>query len=160
MSLDVASRRARFLVTLPDACFDQSLGLLGNFNGDATDDLKTSTNEVLSVNATAEKIYEDFVLSWCVTSFSSSLFPSDWWHPCDTLWRPLFIDQLNLDACPDACGNSGFCCLDSSEAGAEFAIATENTVQVTLAAQRVTLPFNQTPPRLILPEEASSEGST
>ena len=142
-------------VTLPDSCFNQSFGLLGNNNGVATDDLNASNNQVLSVNASGKTIYEDFVLSWCVTDFSSSLFPPRLWHPCNTSWVPLFVDELDLAACPDACGNSGLCCLDSSEVGEDFAVNNDKKVRVTLAAQEVTAwSFSAIPPQLFLPEQA------
>lgn len=141
-------------VTLPDSCFNQSFGLLGNNNGVATDDLNASNNQVLSVNASGKTIYEDFVLSWCVTDFSSSLFPPRLWHPCNTSWVPLFVDELDLAACPDACGNSGLCCLDSSEVGEDFAVNNDKKVRVTLAAQEVTAwSFSAIPPQLFLPEQ-------
>eukprot|EP00438_Fugacium_kawagutii_P033652 Skav204049 [mRNA] locus=scaffold3:245488:250433:- [translate_table: standard] len=129
--------RAVFLqVTLADRCFEKAEGLLGNMNGDATDDLKPKSNGsdgmlIVSLNSSAEDIYERF-------------------------WLPAFIADLNVDTCPAGC--NAFCCLDFIEAGAEVASAAVAGFQQIEDERQGAVSILANPPLLILPRLVNFSG--
>jgi len=62
-------------LTPADNCFNLTEGLMGNNNGDPNDDLQPFNASMLPPNSSAERIYEEHVLSWCITELQKSLFP-------------------------------------------------------------------------------------
>ena len=96
-------------ISLASQCFNRTDGLLGNNNGNPADDLRPfNKSEVVPSTSNAEVIYEEFVLSWCRDSLQDSLFPPDQFRPCDRTFIPLFIADLDIDACPVACTGDVF----------------------------------------------------
>ncbi|NES17956.1 MAG: hypothetical protein F6K41_03295 [Symploca sp. SIO3E6] len=51
-------------VVMPETQRGQVKGLLGNFNGDSSDDIQTRTGEVLPKNPNYEQLYKEFGNSW------------------------------------------------------------------------------------------------
>eukprot|EP00435_Cladocopium_sp_Y103_P065968 s250_g28.t1 len=140
-------------IRLADSCFNRTDGLLGNNNGNSSDDLQPfNENEVLPLTSPAEVIYEEFVLSWCKDNVQDSLFPPDLFRPCDRAFIPLFVADLDIDACPAICNGDGLCCLDSSEGGEELAITALADAQAALQAQGLAQSYAvPLPPILRLP---------
>ncbi|MGB3508184.1 MAG: VWD domain-containing protein [Microcoleaceae cyanobacterium] len=62
-----------FEMTMPKSRQNQVSGLLGNFNGDSSDDIKTRSGEVLPSNPNYEQLYKVFGNSWRVSQ-KESLF--------------------------------------------------------------------------------------
>ncbi|XP_035682840.1 mucin-like protein [Branchiostoma floridae] len=103
-------------------------GLLGKFDGDQSNDFETSNGTMVSVNATERELYEDFGLTWQLTSEDGprhSLFPS---HTPDSFktrssFYPHFTDEITFSD-PDleaqaraTCGNNTDCLFDVSQTG-------------------------------------------
>ncbi|XP_078600781.1 mucin-like protein [Branchiostoma floridae x Branchiostoma japonicum] len=103
-------------------------GLLGKFDGDKSNDFETSNGTIVSVNATERELYEDFGLTWQLTSEDGprqSLFPS---HTRDSFktrssFYPHFTDEITFSD-PDleaqaraTCGNNTDCLFDVSQTG-------------------------------------------
>ena len=53
-----ADNTLSFTLWVPESFQGLTTGLLGNFNGDSSDDLSSSNMTVLAANATDEQIYE------------------------------------------------------------------------------------------------------
>ncbi|CAH1269006.1 MUC4 [Branchiostoma lanceolatum] len=103
-------------------------GLLGKFDGDQSNDFETSNGTVLSVNSTERELYEDFGLTWQLTSEDGprkSLFPSNTRDSFMTRssFYPHFTDEITFSD-PDleaqaraTCGNNTDCLFDVSQTG-------------------------------------------
>lgn len=72
-------------------------GLLGNFNGDPSDDLEMRNGSVLSPNATEREVFE-FGETWQILSTEQRLFPNSHagWRTrfCDADFRPTFVTDF------------------------------------------------------------------
>lgn len=65
MTAKYASRSLGFIHTVPNAYRSKTMGLLGNFNGDPSDDLTAQDGRVLSPTASNMEIHYQFGLT-CV----------------------------------------------------------------------------------------------
>lgn len=65
MTVMLASRSLAFIHTVPNAYRSKTTGLLGNFNGDPSDDLTAQGGLVLSPTASIMEIHYQFGLT-CV----------------------------------------------------------------------------------------------
>jgi hypothetical protein len=82
---------------LSDAYRGNIMGLLGNFNGDASDDYVTRSGNRLSINSTEEELFYNFGFTWRVTE-NETLF----YYPngtslsnyCNTSFVPVFTDEF------------------------------------------------------------------
>eukprot|EP00438_Fugacium_kawagutii_P017152 Skav211195 [mRNA] locus=scaffold2111:41561:44854:- [translate_table: standard] len=131
-----------------DRCFNRMEGLMGNYNGNSSDDLRPfNSGQSIASSLSPERIYENFVLSWCRDDFRDSLFPAELFRPCERSSWPLFAADLDLDVCPASCQGDSFCCLDFSEGGEELAL---ESVDLQAVARSFLDPD---PPTLSLPTE-------
>jgi hypothetical protein len=73
MTVGLGVRMLTIIQTVPGVAWGKTLGLLGVYNGDPTDDLMTPSGTVLPPDSTAQTIYYGFGLKWQITS-NSSLF--------------------------------------------------------------------------------------
>eukprot|EP00435_Cladocopium_sp_Y103_P049642 s1428_g15.t1 len=141
-------------ITLASQCFNRTDGLLGNNNGNPADDLRPfNKSEIIPSTSQAEVIYEKFVLSWCRDSLQDSLFPPDQFRACDRTFIPVFIADLDIDACPVVCNGDVFCCLDHSEGGEDLAVVSSGDNQAAVQAQGLAQSVQQPPPSLSLPTQ-------
>lgn len=144
-------------LTPADNCFNLTEGLMGNNNGDPNDDLQPFNASMLPPNSSAERIYEEHVLSWCITELQKSLFPSDAFEPCVKSFWPMFASDLDADACPSACNDDVGCCLDWVAAGEAIAVTSLAEVQSIAEAQSDAVSFTALdPPSLSFPTEVWS----
>ena len=135
-------------------CFNITEGLLGNNNGDSSDDLQTATGQLIPTLAEPVEVSQKHVLSWCISSARNSLFALEDFQPCDHSFRPVFTSDLNMEACPATCAGKASCCLDWSESGEEFARTSLEDQQGIEEAQLLAVPFNATdPPMILLPSQ-------
>ncbi|XP_060071369.1 protein mesh-like [Ylistrum balloti] len=105
-------------------------GLLGNYNGDAEDDLTAEDGHVLSPNSTAREIHQGFGLTWRVRR-ETSLFTYPIGKTYTTFQNDAFVPvfpEPSQNFTPEArttCGDDEFCLYDYHTTGrADIAGAT------------------------------------
>ena len=148
---EVEATFARALITLTTApaeeCRGSARGLCGNFNGDATDDLKpTATAAAVSINATSAVIYDSFVATQLVTDSARSLFPASMGVVTNTTYRPAFITADVLAGCPAACNGDRACCFDSAVGGSNFTEAFNTSQEVITRGNSQTVGLTENLP--------------
>ncbi|CAK9292477.1 unnamed protein product [Gordionus sp. m RMFG-2023] len=62
-----------FKTLIPKKYKNRTLGLLGKWNNDISDDLTSRNGILIKVNSPPEVIYRDFGLSWAITNSSDSV---------------------------------------------------------------------------------------
>lgn len=62
MTTSLTYRSLSFIHTVPNSYWNKTSGLLGNFNGDPSDDLTTPTGQVISTTSTTQDIHYQFGL--------------------------------------------------------------------------------------------------
>jgi hypothetical protein len=119
MTTSLAYRGLSFVHTVPNNYRSRTSGLLGNFNGDMTDDLTTPSGDVIPITSTTQEIHYQFGLKWKVSA-AESLFT----YPpnkstvdyTDATFVPAFEPPCNTDADKRAglnlCGTNKFCYFD------------------------------------------------
>lgn len=63
MTTMLAYRALSFVHIVPNKYWNRTSGLLGNFNGDMTDDLTTPSGEVIPITSTTQDIHYQFGLT-------------------------------------------------------------------------------------------------
>ncbi|KAK6180960.1 hypothetical protein SNE40_008919 [Patella caerulea] len=76
LSVKVGTKLLEFSITVPDDYRTETAGLMGNFNGDDSDDFALPNGTVLPSNLTERQIYHDFGQKWLITP-SESVFQYD-----------------------------------------------------------------------------------
>jgi len=155
-----------------DDCVGQTVGLVGNGNGNATDDLwPKGASEPLRPESACRDIYHDFVLSWCITELNESLLGLD--SLCDADFKPVCGDELDSEVrenCIAACNGREDCCFDQliSEGDAtmlaasleSFEVMSEELATSYIPGGPVPPRFAETPTRIWVPPwEVGAESS-
>ena len=112
-----------FLLQLDDSFRGSMRGLLGNFNGDTSDDLMSPNGVVISIYSNLSQIHYQFGLNWMITE-NESLFsyqtPFDYNTYSQPSFLPSFISpnvtQVSQDV-RDLCGDSISCLFDAVTTG-------------------------------------------
>ena len=162
----VNATRLSLTVATADSCRGNATGLLGNNNGDATDDLRvkgsaTALDHTLATSD-EERVYDEVVMSYLITDQAASVFPRDYFVQGNTTYRPQFTTQAMLDNCPSACNADRGCCFDFAVGGQDFldAYLSEQATQTSSSEGAVAFDANFPPnvqgPTLINQGDASS----
>eukprot|EP00930_Biecheleria_cincta_P000739 TRINITY_DN10176_c0_g1_i3.p1 TRINITY_DN10176_c0_g1~~TRINITY_DN10176_c0_g1_i3.p1 ORF type:complete len:1918 (+),score=217.84 TRINITY_DN10176_c0_g1_i3:374-5755(+) len=130
-----------------DGCFNRTKGLCGNNNDDPTDDLVTSNGTQLSLNASGDVIYQEFVRTHLIAELQDSLFPADDFVAGNLGFVPKFITSAEIEGCPAECERDLACCFDSSVGGEQFAkMYVENKAQLEKSnAESISFTENMPP---------------
>ncbi|XP_059150288.1 fibrillin-1-like [Physella acuta] len=93
------------------------VGLLGNFNGNVTDEFTLPNGTVLPINMTEKDIFYKFAKLWEVTQ-SSSIFSYDKLENSSTYQHPEFVpmfldeeDRATVEEANRICGNLSYACI-------------------------------------------------
>ncbi|CAL1534458.1 unnamed protein product, partial [Lymnaea stagnalis] len=131
-------------------------GLLGNFNGNPSDDFVLPDGTILDHNLTERQIFENFGKQWevdatnTIFSYREGEGAADYSHP---EFIPLFkdeVDESDLSAAKEKCGENDACIFDFLATGdATFA---ENTRSTGEDARSVQLALANSLPRLNVTE--------
>lgn len=144
-----------------ESCFNRTVGLMGNNNGDMLDDLqpfvqfdrldptKPAGN---STEALSESIYSLFVLSWGIIRLEDSLFPIQQFQPCDLMFRPAFGSEMR-GACAESCQGVRSCCFDAQVVGESFAVASTTFTAALQESREVACKFGATRPSFVTAPE-------
>ncbi|XP_059160605.1 uncharacterized protein LOC131944081 [Physella acuta] len=128
----VAVRCLEIMFEVPKDLQGKTRGLLGNFNGDKTDEFITPDGQVLSANLSEREVFQQFSQKWAVNA-STSIFlygpgekAEDFQHPEFT---PMFKDEAKPEDVAKAveiCGDKNDACIFDFLATGDQAFA-ENT---------------------------------
>jgi deleted-in-malignant-brain-tumors protein 1 len=111
---------SEILFSLANRFRKQTQGLMGNYNGDASDDLIPKGSRVpISLESSIREIHR-FGVTWIITSAENSLFVysqshsfADYFAPWFTpIFQPAFSDPILEQKARDICGNDSFCLFD------------------------------------------------
>jgi len=107
-----------------DSCKGKTRGLIGNYNGDPTDDLVTRHGHTIDPDSSEDKIYHAVVKSYLITDARDSIFPSDDFMPGDVNYTPHFVNDTDMDTCEATSGCpiplERHCCLEFLVGGSSF----------------------------------------
>ncbi|XP_065905349.1 sushi domain-containing protein 2-like isoform X2 [Dysidea avara] len=140
-------------VALPDSFKGYTRGLMGNYNGDMTDDLvaRNSTSP-LHHNASLYDIHYQFGITW-YTSNTSSLFTynkrigQNWESFYDPDYVPLFSFNTNDPVLESVCDNDMFCMFDVASTGnTEIGLSTLNSSKEYEVLLELSYPIVCEPP--------------
>lgn len=113
-------------------------GLLGDFDGEKSNDLRTPLDEILQPTSTSEEIYQNFGLQWRITE-EASLFTYKEGTAYSNYQNPSFIPafetptDLPADAV-EVCGDDQECVFDYAVSGSsELAAETKERTQSFLS---------------------------
>lgn len=130
------------IVSLPTRFQGETQGLMGNYNGDQSDDLKPKDRPILPVNSSTSDIHYHFGLTWLISKSEDSIFSyeggQDWSSFYDPkfspVFEPTFTDaDLEMQA-KEMCKNDTFCLFD---------IATSGRVDIGLSTLSASIEFDQ-----------------
>ncbi|KAH9523896.1 hypothetical protein Btru_047344, partial [Bulinus truncatus] len=116
ITVHVAFKSLVIEVNVPISFRNKTKGLLGNFNGNKSDEFTLPNGTVLSANLSERQIYQQFAPTWVVTSKNSVFMYSPgentttYQHPD---FVPMFGDEINLSQSVDAvstCGDTNSAC--------------------------------------------------
>ncbi|CAL1533923.1 unnamed protein product, partial [Lymnaea stagnalis] len=161
----VGIKNLEFSINIPTDFKNQTKGLLGNFNGDKTDDFVLPDGTILTATQTdtERKIFENFGRQWEVTT-SNSVFKYKEGENA-TVYQffdfvPLFIEEANQTLVADAkklCGNNSACVVDYVATGDQHFAKT--TLSTNEQVQNVKLSQDNKLPALDLsPNQLNSDG--
>ncbi|KAK6970572.1 mucin-like protein [Biomphalaria glabrata] len=131
----VAVKSLLIEVNVPKTMENKTRGLLGNFNGNKTDEFILPDGQLLPANLSERQIYQEFAKKWTVTSISS-VFTYKPGETTDTYqhpdFTPMFRDEANptqLAKAVEICGDANDACIfDYLATGdAAFAQVTKDT---------------------------------
>ena len=112
-----------FLLQMDNSFKGSMRGLLGNFNGDSSDDLMSSSGQFIPINSNLSQIHFQFGLSWMITE-NESLFIYQTPFDYNTYSQPSFLPSFispNLSEVSqevrDLCGDSFPCLFDAVTTG-------------------------------------------
>ena len=109
------------IVSLPVAFRGKTSGLMGNFNGNTSDDLTPKGGgEPIPLNSSLEVIHEQFGITWIIDDPVNSLFSyeegkswADYFDPNFTpAYQPAFPDPALEERAMEICGDDQFCVFD------------------------------------------------
>ncbi|XP_025082446.1 uncharacterized protein LOC112557056 isoform X3 [Pomacea canaliculata] len=134
LTISVGFKSLDIAVTMPEEFRGLIKGLLGNFNGNPSDDFLLPNGRTLSSNLTDRQIYETFGPFWAVTEENTVMRypprrgPANYSHPD---FVPIFLDEQPQDVLQAArakCGDSVACIYDYVATGsAAMADASKDT---------------------------------
>jgi hypothetical protein len=132
------------LSVAPDAsCIGNCSGLMGNCDGDASNDIKSRDGTVsLSADTAGDVIFSNVVVSYLINETAQSLFDFNVSAPATgASFSPSFVTPEILDSCPSACNSDPGCCLDSVVGGPSFVNDSVATLILVAEAKTQTAPL-------------------
>ncbi|XP_059160482.1 uncharacterized protein LOC131944017 [Physella acuta] len=155
----VAVRCLEIMFEVPKDLQGKTRGLLGNFNGNTTDEFITPDGQVLSANLTEREIFQQFSQKWAVNA-STSIFlygpgekAEDFQHPEFT---PMFKDEAKPEDVAKAveiCGDKNDACIFDFLATGDQAFA-ENTKSFSEQMAETTNILANNPPSLTVKNDS------
>eukprot|EP00731_Ephydatia_muelleri_P005385 Em0002g1561a len=136
----ISSGLPNFVLNMPSSFRAGTAGLLGNFNGNQTDDLMFPNKTVLTGSSVTDRMIHAFGQSWQVSSMER-LFTNATGQPVfHPEYVPLFADELNTTGWnTSACRGDTSCIYDYIATGRQFppALNGSNTFVVTIGVMSV-----------------------
>lgn len=115
-----------FTLTVVESLFNNTVGLIGTFNGNPDDDFTLPNGTVLSPNLTTEEIHYKFGLKWTIPeneslfyypeNTSASEFSNDSFVPAFEVDFSMFSADFEV-AARAVCGDDVFCLMDAAGTG-------------------------------------------
>lgn len=134
VTVEVAAGLPNFVLTLPQSLQGETQGLLGNFNGNTTDDLVYPDGVTMLGNNATDSMIHTFGQQWEIQpseslfTYPEGLTAADFSHPDH---QPAFLDEVlssASDTITQACNNDPQCIFDYAETGdPEVGMATLET---------------------------------
>ncbi|XP_025078476.1 mucin-like protein [Pomacea canaliculata] len=132
LQISVSMKALAIGVSFPTMFRNMTKGLLGNFNGDNTDDFVLPGGQVLRNNLTEKQILSMFCLQWAVDNsstvmrYEARMGPKDYNHP---EFQPVFLDELDALVRREAeglCGTKNLPCIYDflATGNKDFALST------------------------------------
>ena len=149
----VGEGRLTIGLNIQESCKGNVRGLVGNANGDASDDLT-----IVSVEGTARQfptgskeaqIYFEFVVPHLITEQELSLFNGRNLPLGDTAFVPSFFEEGMYRDCADACGDDMHCCFDFIAGGEPFKEMFDNERSLIDEANINARAFNSNWPPIV-----------
>uniref|UniRef100_A0A1X7V5I7 EGF-like domain-containing protein n=1 Tax=Amphimedon queenslandica TaxID=400682 RepID=A0A1X7V5I7_AMPQE len=147
---------AALTVTVPSQYRGLTRGLMGNYNGNDTDDLiPRGLNQSLPLNSSLQTIHEDFGMTWIIKNARDSLFSYSFSKTLETYYDPsytptyeaVFTDPSLEQEAIRICGNDEFCKFDIAATGrVEIGEATFNGGQAIEQLVNLSKPIICVPP--------------
>ncbi|XP_030834984.1 sushi domain-containing protein 2-like [Strongylocentrotus purpuratus] len=141
LNLKAAEGAMSILLVAPDSFRGQTQGLMGTWNGNASDDFLTPQGSFLSPDLTTEQLHYQFGLLWEIDAAESLFFyePSkDHESHTDRTYTPVFEPVANPSVDQslvlEVCGTNQFCIFDYQTTGSQsFA---QNSVKALVQYQQ------------------------
>ncbi|XP_059152070.1 uncharacterized protein LOC131938174 [Physella acuta] len=123
IQVHVAVRSLTIVTEVPIDLQGETKGLLGNFNGNMTDEFILPDGVVLSANLTERELFQQFSQAWVVTtatsvfSYKEGESTSSYQHP---EFIPMFRDEADpaeVDKAKEICGDNDACIFDFMATG-------------------------------------------
>ena len=119
-------------------------GLLGDFDGDKSNDFKTSDGTLIESSANMSTIHWDFGMKWMVEQATDSLFHYGPGKSFASYYKPAFVPKFNVpdpstmpQEALDVCGDSFDCLFDYEATGGDLAFVNETVKQNVVFNQTV-----------------------
>jgi hypothetical protein len=112
------------IISLPRTFKGKTQGLMGNFDGDQSDDLKPKDKPAISLSSSMQDIH-NFGLTWIISrsedsifSYEGSQFWSSFYEPSFTpVFEPTFASVEVEQQAKEMCKNDSFCLFDIAATG-------------------------------------------
>ncbi|XP_030835520.1 sushi domain-containing protein 2-like [Strongylocentrotus purpuratus] len=126
LTLKASEGAMSILLVAPDSFRGQTQGLMGTWNGNASDDFLTPQGSLLSPNLTTEQLHNQFGLLWEIDAVESLFYyepGKDHESHTDRTYTPVFEPvanpSVNQSLVVEVCGTNPFCIFDYQTTGSQ-----------------------------------------